>query len=230
VEKILGLDHRSFEVSIFAQQKELAALSDLQDEQRRKIISRLINLEAVDRARQQVASDANEKRKFLEGAQTSQADIPALEQRLSEQQTRLQAAQELLQQQDERAQQFAAQLQTARAQLDKESAKRDQDNRLLTEMAGNRSRQEELTRQQQQIEKDQSEIKAEQPRLLALRPAREENEKLRRQREALQAQQEKRLLFEGKQQLAQSLLEGIKARGDEASEWQRQLEELTKLA
>ena len=37
---VLGLDRESFEVSIFAKQKELAALSSLTDEPRRKLISR----------------------------------------------------------------------------------------------------------------------------------------------------------------------------------------------
>jgi exonuclease SbcC len=205
-------------------------LSDLQDEQWCKIISWLINLDAVDRVWQWVSSDVNEKRKFLEGAQTTQVDIAALQQRLSEQQARLQAAQALLQQQEERVRQFAAQLQTARTQLDKESARRDQHNQLLTDMAGNRSRQQELARQQQQIEKDQKEITAEQPRLEALRPAREEHEKLRQERETLQTQQQQRIRLEGKQQVAQSLLEGIKTRRDEAGEWQQQLEELKKLS
>src|SRR5574342_1074351 len=109
IEKLLGLDHRAFEVSIFAKQKELAALSDLQDEQRRKIVSRLVNLEAIDRARQSVLNDANEKRKFLEGAQTTQADIPALEQQLSQKQARLKSVQGVLQQQEAPVQKCATQ-------------------------------------------------------------------------------------------------------------------------
>jgi exonuclease SbcC len=229
IEKLLGLDHRAFEASIFAKQKELAALSDLQDEQRRKIVSRLINLEAVDRARQKVLSDANEKRKFLEGAQTAQIDIPALEQQLLQQQSLLQSAQESLQQQEERNRQFAAQLEIARKNLEAESSRRDQHARLQAEAAAIRTRQQELARQQQQHELDKNAIVAEQPRLEALRPKRDEQEKLRREREALQSQQQRVIQLQEKQKLSATLLEQIGKKQAEAGEWQQQLGELQKL-
>jgi len=229
IEKLLGLDQRAFEVSIFAKQKELAALGDLQNEERRKIVSRLINLEAIDRARQNVMSEANAKRKFLEGAQTLQIDLTALEQQLAEQQTRLLAAQESLQQLEERSRQFAAQFQTARKNLDAERARRDQHQRLQADLTAIRIRQQGLANQQRQIEKDQSEIVAEQPRLEALRPARAETEKLRRERGALQFQQQQTIRLQEKQQAVKTFLEQINARQNEAGEWQRRLGDLQNL-
>jgi exonuclease SbcC len=229
IEKLLGLDQRAFEVSIFAKQKELAALSDFQDEQRRKIVSRLINLEAVDRARQRVMSDANEKRKYVEGAQTTQIEIPALEQQLAQQRMRLQLTQESLQQQEERGKQIAGQLETARKKSDDESARRDQCHRLQADLATIRIRQQELARQQQQIMKDQHEIIAEQPQLAALRPTRDQQEKLRRERETLQQQQQRAAQLREKEKLAATLLEQIQGKRTVASEWQRQLGDLQTL-
>ena len=229
IERLLGLDQRAFEVSIFAKQKELATLGDLQNEERRKIVSRLINLEAVDRARQQVMSDANAKRKFLEGAQTTQVDLSALEGQLAQQQARLLAAQDSLQQLEECGRQLAAQLATARKKLDEESARRDQHHRLQSDLAAIRIRQQGLTNQQRQIEKDQNDIVAEQPRLEALRPARAAAEKLRREREALQLQQQQTIRLQEKQQAVKIFLEQIQARQNEAGEWQRQLGDLQKL-
>jgi exonuclease SbcC len=229
IEKLLGLDYRAFEVSIFAKQRELAALSDLQDEQRRKIVSRLINLETIDRARQQAANDANEKKRFLEGAQTAQTDLAELERQLLAQQARLQSAREFLQQQEQRAEQLALQRELARKALDEESARRDSNSRLLTEVTALRSRQQELARQRQQAEKDQSAIAAEQPKLLALRPVREQYEKLRHERETLNAQQQQLIRLQGKQQLTKNLLEQINARQTEANEWQQQLNDLQAL-
>ncbi|MCG3121074.1 MAG: Chromosome partition protein Smc [bacterium] len=229
IEKLLGLDHRAFEVSIFAKQKELAALSDLQDEQRRKIVSRLVNLEAIDRARQRVLTDANEKRKFLEGAQTTQADIPTLEQLLQQQRARLQAAEEALQQQEEQSRQLAADLEAARKNLEAESSRRDQFHRLQKEIATLQSRQQELARQQQQLEQDQSTIVSEQPQLAALQPVRAEQEKRRREYETLQAQQQKRIRLEEKQQAVQPLLTQIAERQLEAGAAQQQLSGLQTL-
>ncbi|MDZ7291915.1 MAG: SMC family ATPase, partial [candidate division KSB1 bacterium] len=230
VEKLLGLDYRAFEVSIFARQRELAALSDLQDEQRRKIISRLINLDAVDRARQQVSNDANEKRRFLEGAQTMQVDIPGLEQQLLQQQARLNAIREVLQRREESAVQLAAELALARKRMEEESARRDKHNQLLTEIMALRSQQKELARQRELTRHDQDEIKAEQPRLATLRPIREQYETLRHERERLQTQQQQLIRLQEKQQFAKNLLEQITARQTEAVEWQRQLGDLEKLA
>jgi len=229
IEKLLGLDHRAFEVSIFAKQKELAALSDLQDEPRRKIVSRLINLEAVDRARQKVSSDANERRKFFEGAQTTQADIPALEQQLAQQRLRLQSVREILQQHEERSRRSAAQLETARKKLDEEIARRDRSNRLQADVATLHSHQQGLARQQQQNEQEKNAIVAEQPKFEALRPARDEQKKLRREREALLAQQRRQIQFLEKQKFAQNLAEQIKNRQTEVSQDERQADDLKKI-
>lgn len=228
IEKLLGLDQRAFEVSIFAKQKELAALSDLQNEERRKIVSRLINLEAIDRARQNVMGEAAAKRKFLEGAQTAQVDIPGLEQQLTQQRAHLQAVQDSLQQLEERSRQFAAQLITARKQLDEESARRDQHTRLQSDLAAIRIRQQGLVAQQRQLEQDRDGIAAEAPKLEALRPARAEAEKLRHEREALQFQQQQAIRLQGMQQSTKEFLERISTRQSEASEWQRQLGDLQK--
>jgi len=230
MEKLLGLDYRAFEASIFAKQKELAALSNLQDEPRRKIISRLINLEAVDRARQHVATDASEKRKFLEGAQATPSDLANLEQQLTEKKNQAESAQALLRQREEQVAQLATHLDSARQQLEAESARRDHHQRLLSESAARRSRQEEMLRQSVQIQKDRDAIVAEQPKLLALQPAREEYEKLRREREALQTQQQLLIRQQEKQQLAKTLLEQIQSKQKEADEVQHQLADLQKLA
>ena len=229
IERLLGLDQRAFEVSIFAKQKELAALSDLQNEERRKIVSRLINLEAVDRARQQVMGDANAKRKFLEGAQTTQVEVTALAQQLEQQQARLQAAQNTLQEHEERGRQCAVALETARKKLDAETSRRDQHQRLQAELTTIGIRQHELMNQQRQVEKDQNEIFAEQPKLEALRPAREQHETLRREHETLQLNQQRVLQLQEKQKLATTLLEQSQLKKAEGEKWQQQLEALQTL-
>ena len=74
VEKLLNLDYRSFFVSVFAKQKDLAALSTLQPEERRKSIARLINIEAIDRARIQLRSDRKSKQDVSAGIESSLKD------------------------------------------------------------------------------------------------------------------------------------------------------------
>ncbi|MDZ7344311.1 MAG: SMC family ATPase [candidate division KSB1 bacterium] len=226
VERLIGLDYRAFEISIFAKQKELAALSDLQDEPRRKIISRLINLETIDRARKQIAEEANEKRRFLEGAQAAQTDVAEMEKQLAFQQDHLNSAQALFQEQEARASALAAQHEAAKKAWEEESSRRDCHNRLLTELAGLRSRQQELARQHQQAERDRQEVLAEQPKLLALQPVRQQYEKLQHEKETLTIKQQQLIRLQGKQQLAESLLTQINAQQAEANECQQQLQAL----
>ncbi|MFZ5519479.1 MAG: AAA family ATPase [Candidatus Zhuqueibacterota bacterium] len=85
VENLLNLDYRSFFISVFARQRDLAALSALQPEERRKSIARLINIEAVDRARNEMRTDRSNKEARKSGIESSLKN----EQELKEQQRQL---------------------------------------------------------------------------------------------------------------------------------------------
>ena len=74
IENLLNLDYRSFFISVFARQKDLAALSTLQPEERRKSIARLINIEAIDAARLQIRSDRKSKQDIRKGIESSLKD------------------------------------------------------------------------------------------------------------------------------------------------------------
>ncbi|MBN1154981.1 SMC family ATPase [candidate division KSB1 bacterium] len=67
VEHLINLDHKSFFASVFARQRELAALSVLQPEERRRSIARLIDIDQIDRARVQVRADKNSKEGVKQG-------------------------------------------------------------------------------------------------------------------------------------------------------------------
>jgi DNA repair protein SbcC/Rad50 len=74
IENLLNLDYRSFFISVFAKQKDLAALSTLQPEERRKSIARLINIEAIDAARLQIRTDRKSKQDIQKGIESSLKD------------------------------------------------------------------------------------------------------------------------------------------------------------
>ena len=71
IENLLNLDYRSFFISVFAKQRDLAALSTLQPEERRKSIARLINIEAIDRARNEIRADRSNKEARKSGVESS---------------------------------------------------------------------------------------------------------------------------------------------------------------
>jgi len=84
IESLLKLDYRSFLASAYARQKDLAALSSMQPEERRRTINRLIGIDQIDHARERVRRDRNEKRAFVEGMRTSLKEPDVLQRQREE--------------------------------------------------------------------------------------------------------------------------------------------------
>ncbi len=57
ISRLLGMDRESFFTSFFARQKELDALSDLRPAERRKLIIRMLGIDAIDRAIEMMRAD-----------------------------------------------------------------------------------------------------------------------------------------------------------------------------
>ncbi|OGC03624.1 hypothetical protein A2V82_08120 [candidate division KSB1 bacterium RBG_16_48_16] len=78
IEKLLKLDVRSFFASVFAKQKDLAALSSMRPEERRQSINRLINIDLIDQSRELVRRDRNDKIKYVSGMKAALKDVDVL--------------------------------------------------------------------------------------------------------------------------------------------------------
>jgi exonuclease SbcC len=230
IKKILGLDQRSFEVSIFAKQKELAALSTLTDEPRRKIVSRLINLEAIDVARQKVSAEALQKRKFVEGARATQTNLEELQNQLTCQKAQRDAAEKSLRQQQTEEQRLAKEREKARLLLEEESQRRDRFTQLNAELNSLRGQLQLVQQQQQQAENEKREILAQKEVMASLQPAWREWEKLKKEKETLEEQRHRHSELQGKQQLFRNLTEQMNALQSETSSLHQQLKALQPLA
>ncbi len=226
---VLGLDRESFEVSIFAKQKELAALSSLTDEPRRKLIGRLLALEAIDIARQKASTEALQKRKFLEGARAHQANFEELQKQLDAQLERCEAAQIALRQQHDEEKRWAVEVEKARVLLEEETQRRDRFNRLNAELNTLLGQLHIMRQQFLQQEEQKRELLAQQARIAELQPARAEAQKFKQEKEALEIAQRKALALKGKQELAQSVSEQIAALQTEVENLRRQLAPLKDL-
>jgi exonuclease SbcC len=75
MEKRLGMDHKSFFVSVFARQKELNALSNLRPAQRRELILRMLGVGAIDTVLAEISSDLRSCRDGLEALTTALTTI-----------------------------------------------------------------------------------------------------------------------------------------------------------
>ncbi|MEK7727457.1 MAG: SMC family ATPase [candidate division KSB1 bacterium] len=226
---VLGLDRESFEVSIFAKQKELAALSSLTDEPRRKLISRLLALEAIDLARQKASTEALQKRKFLEGARAHQVNLEELQKQLDAQLELCEAAQLSLRQHQDEEKRLVGEVEKARLLLEEETQRRERFTRLQAEL--NTLLGQLHIMRQQVLQQDQSkrELLAQQTRIAELQPARAEASKLKQEKESLAAAQRQALELKGKQDLAQNLSAQISALQTEVENLRGQLAPLNTL-
>jgi len=59
VEKRLGMDYKAFFISVFARQKELAALSDLNPSERKNLVLRMLGIDALTEIISMIDSDGN---------------------------------------------------------------------------------------------------------------------------------------------------------------------------
>ena len=57
VEKLIGMDHKSFFTSVFARQKELNALQNVAAGERKKVVLRMLRIDGVDKVLADVRSD-----------------------------------------------------------------------------------------------------------------------------------------------------------------------------
>src|SRR5690348_1824036 len=78
IAKRTGMDHVAFFTSVFAKQKELNALSDLQPEKRRKTIMRLLRVDTVDDVITKIKSDTRSSRDKIDFIKPTLKDIDSL--------------------------------------------------------------------------------------------------------------------------------------------------------
>ncbi len=69
VEKLIGMDHKSFFTSVFARQKELNALQNVAAGERKKVVLRMLRIDGIDDVLTRVRADRKDAQSRTEGAQ-----------------------------------------------------------------------------------------------------------------------------------------------------------------
>ena len=69
VEKLIGMDHKSFFTSVFARQKELNALQNVAPGERKKVVLRMLRIDAVDDILAEVRADRKDTLAGVTGAE-----------------------------------------------------------------------------------------------------------------------------------------------------------------
>jgi len=74
VEKLIGMDHKSFFTSVFARQKELNALQNVASGERKKVVLRMLRIDGVDAVVQLIRTDARDIKERIKGAESTLVD------------------------------------------------------------------------------------------------------------------------------------------------------------
>ena len=82
--RLLGMDSAVFRASVFAEQKQLDAFSDLTKGERKKMVLRLLGIKPVDDARTAARKEVSERKRDVENLAGSLPDLAALEAGLAE--------------------------------------------------------------------------------------------------------------------------------------------------
>jgi DNA repair protein SbcC/Rad50 len=84
VESVLGMDDASFRASVFAEQKQVSAFSDVTADKRRELVLRLLGITPLEKARDLARSDARDHKKLHDTLQTRLPDLDELRAKLAE--------------------------------------------------------------------------------------------------------------------------------------------------
>ncbi len=191
VEKILGMDHRSFFLSVFARQKELSALSALTPAERKKLIVRMLDLDVLQRVIDDIKRDERDEKADLQfvNEQLLTVDRRPKREVLTEERTALEEELASLRRQFDAANQdvarLEAELEKAKGHKEwvalKEEEFRQHDRRLSRK----RDELEELNKRKQAVEKDITALQSRLSSLPDLKARKEEHDSLLRTKESM---------------------------------------------
>ncbi len=209
IEQLLNLDYRSFFISVFARQKDLAAISELQPEERRKSIARLINIESIDRARNEIRSDRATKEARLAGITSSLKNEVELKEQQKQLTLKLEAIVQSREELNQKLQQLQDQMASLKQEFETQNQLRDQYQMIQARIEKWKSRQADfesrLRRTQQNIEA----IRKAEQELAFLKPHISDYPRIQRDKERLDKESTKYFLLKGKEEELQRLAQRI---------------------
>lgn len=209
VEQLLNLDYKSFFISVFAKQRDLAALSTLQPEERRKSIARLINIESIDRARNEIRSDRSAKEARLGGFEASLKN----EQELKAHQKQLKLDLETIARSkkglNEKLEHDNDELQKLKLEFEKQNQLRDQFQQIHARIEKWQSRKTDFEARKKKTENVIESIQKAEQELTYLQPQLTDYQKVQRDKDRLDKESARFFLLQGKQDELQRILQRI---------------------
>ncbi len=209
VEQLLNLDYKSFFISVFAKQRDLAALSALQPEERRKSIARLINIESIDRARNDVRSDRSTTEAKLSGILSSLKNEQEFKDQQKQLKLKLTAVVQSKEELEMKLKDFQNQLAVLKQQFEIQNQLRDQFQQIQARIEKWQSRKADFESQKEKTQQNIEAIQKAEQELVYLKPQLADYQKVQRDKERLDKESTKYFLLKGKEEELQRLIQRI---------------------
>ena len=197
VEKLIGMDHKSFFTSVFAIQKELNALQNIAAGERKKVVLRMLRIDGLDNILTNIRADKNRSIARVQGAEKTLIDEDGRdrEQVLSEKLPVLVAAREDASRRlgDAEKTERQAMLEVEALKARRDELKKDVDAYFSTssDLKGRQSASEELRKRERSIDARIVETNAKLQRLPDLERQEEDWRTISTRREALEGEKVK---------------------------------------
>ncbi len=134
IRKLLRMDQQVFRASVFAEQKQLDAFSDVTASKRKEMVLRLLGIRPVDDARAAARKDARAQKQGAEQLTAAVADLPSLEAALAEAVLALEAADVAVKDSSAVLERVRADVETGQAEFDRLDVVREQIEKLVVEL------------------------------------------------------------------------------------------------
>ncbi len=160
ITKILGMDLRNFQISFFARQKELNALSDIIPSERERHIIQLLGISDIDEAIKLIRRDRSQREtkiesnlKFVESIPTTKDDIKRLEKELAALNNRIDTGRKVTEERKRKADQTAEAFAEANARKEKYQKLQSQMEKAKTQAENYESNLKDYKKQAESLER-----------------------------------------------------------------------------
>jgi len=225
VERLLGMDQKSFFTSVFARQKELNALQNLAPGERKKTVLRMLRIDGVDDALQRLRADKRDLQERIKGSlrtlltEDGREKEKVLKEKLPGLEQECEKAEKVLKLSEERTGKAKAELDEAKERRDLLKKDVDAYNAAKIQLSEKQSALAQLRKNCEKTDSRVEEIRSRLGRLPALQKEDEQLDAVAKRKQHLEE-------MRAKNERAAELREGLKRQGEKEQKEAKRLEEL----
>ncbi|MGH9279489.1 MAG: AAA family ATPase, partial [Acidimicrobiales bacterium] len=168
VHSVLGMDDTAFRSSVFAEQKQLAILSQKRPEERRQLVLQLLGITPVDAARDRARKEARAAHEQVERLRSVLADLDAVRVEATEAEARAGAAAAEVERQERHAVAIGVELERAEVEYERVDGRRQEHDLVAAEVASVTTELKRAAARVERLAAERSELEQAAARLVVL--------------------------------------------------------------